>query len=310
MAYISGFTFFLNQIEFNFRTPFEFIPHYFIRRANVSESGIIRKSFSNNLGDKFEDYYKYEITKNEDNKFTLKLNDPSKWRYWIIEYKEGNNSEIHNIQLAFLLSETNLKLDATFFFEDGQGRGCIAPSGVAINYYDNPFKNLEIIKVDKENILKVRSIYKLIKKFEDNDWDNKRLRSFKEIESIKWTSPLRLLAYFIIWELLLAHKPDSKDPGDSITRQLKNKINLVNNRMSEKINFSGLIAEEIKLDTIIKKLYSLRSQIVHGDNPDYRRSLSILRGIENAESILREITRKLLIHSLKEPELFRDLKNC
>ncbi|MEZ4952311.1 MAG: hypothetical protein R2825_01885 [Saprospiraceae bacterium] len=80
--------------------------------------------------------------------------------------------------------------------------------------------------------------------------------------------------------------------------------------MSEKLDLTKFVGD-LSLEKTIGKLYSYRSKVVHGDEPDFNRGeLQPFKSKINTEKILREITRKLIIQSLIEPELFKDLKEC
>jgi hypothetical protein len=61
-----------------------------------------------------------------------------------------------------------------------------------------------------------------------------------------------------------AHNPDKYDPVDSITRQLKRNLTLLDHRMppSENLEFSEF--QNAKSEQVVGKLYGMRSAVAHG----------------------------------------------
>lgn len=123
-----------------------------------------------------------------------------------------------------------------------------------------------------------------------------------------YNSTLRFLGYFAILESLLTHPPKSSDPYDSITRQVKNKINLLNNRWEIKLDYSNF--GEARDGTIWNKMYAYRSSVAHGGNPDFSGELSILGSHLNALKLVKETVKALIRQVLFEPQLMMDLRKC
>lgn len=84
-----------------------------------------------------------------------------------------------------------------------------------------------------------------------------------ELEELRSDSTSKFLGYFGILESLLTHKPDPKDLYDSITRQVKNKVALLDHRWSPRLDYSAFKA--VKEDTVWSKMYAYRSALAHGD---------------------------------------------
>src|ERR1700686_3377378 len=57
-----------------------------------------------------------------------------------------------------------------------------------------------------------------------------------ELDELRSDSIPQFLAYFAILESLLTHKPEPNDPYSSITRQVKNKVALLNHRWSPSLD--------------------------------------------------------------------------
>ena len=61
---------------------------------------------------------------------------------------------------------------------------------------------------------------------------------------------------------------------------------------------------------IWKKLYAYRSNIAHGSKPDFAKELLVLKDDSTAQNFLKLVVKMLLRHSLIEPQLYTDLKEC
>lgn len=77
--------------------------------------------------------------------------------------------------------------------------------------------------------------------------------------------PLKALGYFAIIESLLTHAPARGDPQDSITRQLKRNLTLIETQL-EPLGLAIGFDEHFncKLDKVVGCLYSFRSSLAHG----------------------------------------------
>jgi hypothetical protein len=128
------------------------------------------------------------------------------------------------------------------------------------------------------------------------------------LKTLPHYSPLRFLGYFALLESMLTHLPNPEDRYDSITRQVKKKIALLNERWEPKINygpFGGAAAEKVW-----SKMYEYRSQIAHGGIPEFTAGLSILVNAEQALSLIIETVKAVARQSLIEPRLVKDLREC
>jgi hypothetical protein len=119
-------------------------------------------------------------------------------------------------------------------------------------------------------------------------------------------SDLLVLGLFAVIEMLLTHKPNDKEIGDSLLHQISTKIPLLSARLSSPLDYGGFErATEVK---VWKRLYEYRSTVAHGGTPDFNGSLSLLRNRDVAVAFLEGATRRLLRHALNEPVLVDALK--
>ena len=162
--------------------------------------------------------------------------------------------------------------------------------------FNETLKNIEIISNNK---LEYLNIYKA-------------LQDFMDIDKISNESTFKLIGYFSIIESLITHNP-KLDYGKSISKQLSNKIELLNNNFFEDFNFRDYFkgSNSNTLDTIIYKLYNYRSDIAHGNIPKFEKELVIIQNnINNVIPFMEKLLRMILKLSVSKPNLINDLKKC
>lgn len=243
---------------------------------------------------------------------------PEEYRYLVVKPKLKGETKFDKISEAFRLSSCDLWADSilsnineqiSIIFHPDQVSGYFGyhkPTRIPLNVN---WKQIDEIVRLRENLNeeKFSHIKYAIKMFKDND-------------SIDDKSYLKHLGYFAIIESLLSHVPNPSDSYDSISRQLKRNLILLNNRVEGETNLLIEYFDKINADKVISKLYSYRSKIAHGANAeDELKSLCLLRkkGISEEWNsnprewiswYLRLLVKGLLIHALREPQLVTDLK--
>jgi hypothetical protein len=129
-----------------------------------------------------------------------------------------------------------------------------------------------------------------------------------DLDALPHESPLLFLGYFAILESLITHQPRPTDTIDSITRQVKQKVMLLDNRWQPRIDYRPF--GENKPDTIWKIMYSYRSCLAHGAKPDFKGDLQLLGDPDRALNPLKQTVKGILRQALIEPQLILDLRNC
>ncbi len=141
---------------------------------------------------------------------------------------------------------------------------------------------------------------------------NKALEDFLKIGEISNNSVFKIVSYFACLELLIVD--NSYDKLKSINLQLQSKLNLLNNRFGEKIDISKYIKgpDTLTLGKVIGIIYDYRSSIAHGDFLNFEKKLQVLEKISSLEitNFLRVVVKKVVVYSLREPQLITDLKKC
>jgi hypothetical protein len=123
------------------------------------------------------------------------------------------------------------------------------------------------------------------------------------------SSSLRVLGLFGIIEMMIARKPEMKDGGDSIMRQMRGKIPLVSRLFDSPLPYAEFFGAQTKTETVWNTLYEYRSLVAHGGAIDFTSGkMELLRGKDDVDSFLLIVVHSLLRHALRDPHLYRDLR--
>lgn len=230
--------------------------------------------------------------------------EKNEYNYWIIENPN------YFVVSAFALS----KIDATFFahsllIDETAIKTEYNQIQIATYFHDNGINCFNFDTTIHDEILKITtSLKKLheIKNYESKyNFILKAIYDFSELKKISRYSPFKILGVFSIIELLLTHR---RIGDGSKGKQLKTKVIEVNNRIEASINHLDYFTDtSISLEQIITKLYNYRSRIAHGDivTNDFK--------LKNNDSsflykFLYELTRKILIQAIIEPQIIAKIK--
>lgn len=234
------------------------------------------------------------------------------WRYHVVAFR-GDTSILDELTTAFDLSHAEPEVGFTIAHLELGG-------GSQVGTYWNGarlFHLLEaaewslsdfLVDVSTEDISEIVSIHSSLRTYDHHTVDLKRaLEQMSDLKRLPHGSPLRFVGYFSIIESLLTHQPKATDTIDSITRQVRTKLALLNQRFEHAIDYNDFAAT---LDKVWTTMYRYRSVVAHGGAPDFKKDLAVLKNPTRALSLLKETTKALIKHTLREPELIRDLRGC
>jgi hypothetical protein len=233
-----------------------------------------------------------------------------KWKYHVIDFVESN-VRLHDFVQASVLTRTRLELGPTVMAIGGLGGTCFTWCPTfgrlwnELRLSDESF--LSLASSDLEDL---RNVHQKVTVF-DNDIVNLRgaIKQYVQLDEIPKSSPLRFLGYVSVLESLITHAPDSKDPYDSLTRQVRQKMLLIGRRCLIPIPYATF-ASDVNQDTLWTRLYEYRSAIAHGATPDFSGRLSCLKSASAALTFLASATTSVMRQALEEPELLADLRSC
>jgi hypothetical protein len=241
---------------------------------------------------------------------------PENWRYWVIAI-EGHYNQIEPLKRATSLLKNDLELGITFFrdFLPTSSTGGFAYgfdwSSLVSYYLQNAPGPQPVVTLSRAELDEIQRNHALITSaLPQYEHIEKSFERFRVLKSLPRESELTVIGLFSIIESLISHAPDPKDPNDSLTRQIREKMKLVSKRFDRSLDYGAYFDPSAKDETIWTKLYTYRSRIVHGSHTEFNGDLHVLRNKESTLAFLKETVKLLLLLSLKEPVLLTDLKAC
>ncbi len=245
------------------------------------------------------------------------LPNPLEWRHAVIECPEGNVF-FWWVNLAFAISTADLRMGLVSFTDGGESSSYIEfPMLHVRNPLGGMFVDYKLPSID--DLPEVRENMSFVLDNVSAGISSEVagiIQIFLSLDNLPDSAPLKILGYFSVIEGLLSHSPQPQDRVDSIQRQLIRNINLLNNRLKKIGRAIDLTAfGEAKIEKVLGKFYGYRSAVAHGGTVDG--ALADIAKITTSPSKkdqlwvhdwVRELTKKLVLAALVEPELVRDLK--
>lgn len=314
----SGYAFILTAIEPKIDTPYEIIPRHTLERA-IPEQVIVLKStlerFNTDISSLLHPPYEFnvKIVQGErpgQRNYEFKKLKTEDWRYWIISF-EPNNHEMMNLGYALSLMENDIELGFEIIGKDAKNVGFAWHAQSLHTFFNDRIRGqLPPKPILEEDLLLAAHCYeKLLSLPKEYQHISRSFRLFDNLRSIPLLSRLAILGLFSALESLLTHAPDPKDPSDSLARQIKHKVALIQKRFVRDLDYKKWF-DNIKEENLWKKLYLYRSLVAHGEKAHISGKLEELKSTESVVSFLREVLKLLLAEALDEPELITDLKEC
>lgn len=236
----------------------------------------------------------------------------SKWRYFVIAFR-GFNPTVPALEEAFDLAPLELEVGFTVLF--GKRGGGICPilslnAGRVFHVLEAAGHNQSFFRdVSASDIGAIQGMYSQLQKHDHRLVDFRRLAAqLGQLKGLPHSSPLRFLGYFALLEALLTHAPQPSDPYDSITRQVKKKLTLLDHRWSPPLDYCPFGGAPV--ETIWSKMYAYRSLVAHGGKPEFTRELAILKNHDTALLLLKDTVKAVMRQALAEPQLLVDLREC
>lgn len=308
-----SFAFVTNVARIDGAQELELVPGHVLRRASPEEIEIIKTSLNWTKEGPFGlPVFPWEVHHEADGSFTQL--PESEWEYFVIAFR-GTNDGIVALEQVFCIGQLELKVAFTAvswppLMPNLAGR--LYHPGRLFQLFNHPVtilpKRYEVTSSDAEEIAR---LFTALMSHDPNLVQMERIaRQMLELEELRPDSTSQFLAYFGILESLLTHKPDPKDPYDSITRQVKNKVALLNHRWTPALDYSAF-RETTSEDVVWTRMYGYRSTLAHGDVADFTKSdLKLLGSHQNAMALLKTTVKAIARLALTEPRLLADLKNC
>lgn len=225
--------------------------------------------------------------------------DRSQWRYYVLE----TQSDRDNLRLLDLVSNlTDIPLYAGVI-GDAHGLGYV-PSRISDLLHPSSME--DTYELSQTSLDKLTELYISYLNIDNKDYQYSVFRGLTmldELNTLPRHSSFKVIGLFAIIELLLTHKP--LDASDSISKQMKSKIQLMANRLESSLNYDYYFGT-LSRDKVWSELYGYRSAVAHGDHP----KVDKLKDSENAIAFLEKVAKLLIKQCIREPQLMYDLKHC
>jgi hypothetical protein len=236
----------------------------------------------------------------------------NQWRYFVIPF-EGSNNTIVTIERALCLAPFELHVGFTLL------NGVFAPETHPMLIYSpgrlfaqsrRAMENkLPFIDIDASTLRTLSAIREQLLGFDQTLFNLPGLiLQLLDLEALPHNSRMLFLGYFAILESTLTHQPRKDDTIDSITRQVRQKILLLDNRWQPRLDYGAFpVNQPAKL---WNTMYAYRSSLAHGGKVDFQRELKDLVDHDTALALVKQTVKAILRYMLAEPKLLLDLKNC
>ena len=284
-------------------------PEHVLRRATHEETTAIKGLLPKLVGGQADFMHIWESVPDGTGK--LEQLPEQEWRYFVVAFTGNSNVVAHEVEVAASIAPNDLEMGLMFIDVTGAGRGFghIYSGGqlfhvlekARFDFHQTFFRNVSRADAEAISTLRVR--------LQQNDGT---LIDLKEIanhvlvlKGLPHSSPLRFLGFFALLESLLTHLPKPSDPYDSITRQVRKKIALLNHRWVPPLDYSPF--GTTSPDTVWKRMYHYRSLLAHGVT---REIPPALRSHDDAQRLLLETVKATIRYGLAEPRLLVDLRDC
>ncbi|MFC1471202.1 hypothetical protein [Rhodococcus qingshengii] len=238
------------------------------------------------------------------------------WRYTVVRPDGGQMDERHKLTQALRISPLDLRIVG---WADWQND----PQSAEVNFdfAETGHYFSRIWWTDPTPVIadftRSREIYELRCAFDDEKYREiaRALALFEQLDQLDDFMDAKLLGHFTVLESLLSHAPDKYDPVDSITRQLKRNLVLLDHRMPPNENLElDQFGKNATGEQVISKLYSIRSAAAHGSSNEQavnwlnERTPSGWSWSDNISGYVRKLTQRVLVAALREPQLVSDLR--
>lgn len=312
IAQPENYAFVMNVWHLTDAACYTLAPGHELRRATAEEitviKNIIRNPDSPFLPPRYQHLWEHRWPHPGGN---IEYLAESEWRYFVIAFR-GLNSTLRQLEIAFDLALLELEVAFTVLTDLGgtAGRGVIWNENRLFHVLNDDSHSHSFFRdVSASDIEAIQGIYAQLQNHDHRVVDiTRQITQLGQLKGLPHSSPLRFLGYFALLESLLTHKPKPSDPYDSITRQVKKKLALLDHRWPQPLDYSPF--KGTLTDKIWSVMYDYRSLVAHGGTPAFTGKLAILRNHDTALILLKEAVKAVIRQALAEPQLLLDLREC
>jgi hypothetical protein len=236
------------------------------------------------------------------------------WRYFVIEF-ENDDPNLDLLEAALAVAPSSLDIGFAKI-KVNVGGGLIRPAclyhaprlyqSLSALYLANTGRDKLLVSIGNAEGSQINDGFRLMVDHDHGILDLTRvLELVLDLKDLPHSSPLQILGYFAILESVLTHQPRPDDRYESLTRQITNKLALLNNRWNPPFDYSPL--NGAKHENIWPQMYAYRSAIAHGNKLDFKTRLTLLKNADVANTLIIDAVKKTIRQAYVEPRLLKDL---
>lgn len=303
------FAFVLNVKELVNTDSVAIAPGYTLRKAQKTEIEYIKEFLKEN-GTRYDTgiWEDKPIASGRVPKLPKKL-----WRYFVIEF-ENDDPDLDLLRAALAMAPSSL--DIGFAKIRVNNRGVIRPAclyhapslyqSISALYLANTGRDKLLLSVGDAEGSHIKDVFRLMAGHDHGILELTRVGELLlDLKDLPHYSPLQILGYFAILESVLTHQPRSDDRYESLTRQITNKLALLNRRWNPAFDYSPLGGASH--ERIWPQMYAYRSAIAHGNKLDFKTKLALLKNADVANALITDAVKKTIRQAYVEPHLVKDL---
>lgn len=222
----------------------------------------------------------------------------------------GFNGHLENLKFAGLLVFPKFRFAMESLYVSDVDRNAVSIGGV-FSYHQ-----LELMRscnatsatmFEKDNLLALKHYHGMISAgFKEGARVGRALSLYAETERLSNSSVLLTLSFFSILESLVTN---GRIDGESITNQLRHKLNLILRRVTKAPDGAAMFPA-LSYEKLWAKLYGLRSDIAHGNVYDFKGKYQALTSLELVNQYLDGVVAAVIRLAIDEPALVDDLRSC
>ncbi|MGA4423275.1 HEPN domain-containing protein [Ralstonia pseudosolanacearum] len=305
-----------NRLAIKCELPFELADGCVLDKATPDQVDAIRKAFATPTMLAAEVLWEWDYRLDPvNNQLTRAKLPKEEWMYYVVKTCDLGLSN-QNLNLASSICETPLDAGTLTFIKmaDGNTASGAGPYRIA-NLFFAPDMNPARI-VERQQLEEISAVYGQFMDvtggvFGEGQFPEIRraIETFDSLSSLPKFSDFNIIGLFAIIEMLVTHNPKLEDRGDSITHQMQSKIPLLMRRFDRSVNYQQYFSTDSS-KKIWSALYKYRSAIAHGGQVVFEKDMQILKSPDCVREFMRDVVKALLRHSLREPQLYADLREC
>lgn len=294
------------------REPFTLGDDVLVRRATFAEVERFRDLFDFYHAKLAREFYEAKLsTKQEGHVVEYRFDSlpVDEFRYHVIE-RVGGYDPTPLLRQASVLTDYEMHVGHGFSYGPGEDSYASPDMDLDALRKGAMFDYSRLVTVSEAELQDLADVYARYHSHRSDLIPLNRITSdYIGLRKLSAHPNLRVLAMFGLLESLLTHNPKPSDPYDSITRQITQKIKLLNARFRKPLPYRENFGEA-KSDKVWKALYAVRSAVAHGGELKFQGDQALAKSLDHTERFVRTALRAVMRQALEEPQLIADLKDC